>query len=586
MSVGLVTLVALGVVPPASADIEKYAAYPGNAFGRGLVNLTPTAAKPQNKLWWHDGRWWALMYVPSEGSVRVASLGADHTWALTGPVVSRQTVGVGDAVENGNDVHVLSRTTSGITVQTLTFDDDTGRYRRVGGTAAVVTPRGTSSAAMTLDSLGRLWITYVTDRVRVVHSSESRKSWTAPYDLPVPRPTIGEGEISDIVAYDDRVGVMWSDQRRGLVRFAVHRNDAPDTAWTSEVALSGAGMADDHISMQVVRHRGQDTPFAAVKTSMGDNGEAGDSPLVLVLRRTAGGWSNHVVSTVDDGWTRPVLAIDAAGTAYVIGRRAGSIVVKSAPVDSLKFDPGPGTVVMNIQSASLTDPTVASQLVDPVCGILVLASDERSRRYWHGEIALDGPAATYGSACSGGARALAAPRSVTATESAGAVRLTWSDGGTRWSPADSDTARSFSVLRDGIHVGSTSETTFVDDPPAGSRPSYQILAVNRAGARSEPSAPAPVSVPATGSLQARAGRLALWVAAAAGAVLLILYGAYGLGRSRVHRRADRARFRPVDPGLALPLHPASARRHSRVATHGNQPDTPSAAHRNTGRHRR
>ena len=56
----------------------------------------PTADKPQSKLWYNDGAWWALMLAPS-GKIQVFELLSDHTWRDTGTVVDDRTASTGDA---------------------------------------------------------------------------------------------------------------------------------------------------------------------------------------------------------------------------------------------------------------------------------------------------------------------------------------------------------------------------------------------------------------------------------------------------------------------------------------------------------
>lgn len=564
---------------PALAGIGRYASYEGPTYAPGGIHLTPTAAKPQNKLWWHDGRWWALLVADDERELRVASLGADHTWSLGTAGVARAVYGTGDVVARGAETFVLVRTAAGLVALTLRYDPAQAAYRLQRKRTAVVAPRGSNTAALTTDAEGRLWTAYIrADRVWVAHSGRDRRRWVPAYPLPRQGGRLAPGEIVDVVAFDDRVGVFWSDQLRGEFRFATRAASGPEGSWTTETVVRGPGIADDHVSTAVLRRPGGDVVLAAVKTSLGDAGEADSSPLVVTLRREAPGrWSRHTVATVGDNWTRPVLALDAAGTAYVVGRRAGSIVAKSAPTTTLDFTPGPGTVLMGSSGASLTDPTVPAQVVDQVCGLLVLASDATRRAYWHGEVALDLPGRLAGAACP--PPESAAPISLDATVAEGLVRLSWAEDAAVWTPAGEPVARRYAVHRDGERVGVTTGTTFVDQPSTAGRHVYRVSPARAMGGPAEGTATVTVDPAATTAAMPGSLRdLALL----AGAGLALTAGAGAAARARRRRRwqeEDLARARLASTVLTVPAVPPPRGRHARPAVVGAQPVSPWAGSR-------
>src|SRR5687767_8232581 len=57
-------LVALGMVavPTAASAAPGDVGFLGSSYTGAT---TPTADKPQSKLWFHDGRWWANMFDPA-----------------------------------------------------------------------------------------------------------------------------------------------------------------------------------------------------------------------------------------------------------------------------------------------------------------------------------------------------------------------------------------------------------------------------------------------------------------------------------------------------------------------------------------
>lgn len=580
---------------PALAEVGRYASYRGPDYAPGATHLTPTAAKPQNKVWWRDGRWWTLLVADDDRQLRVASLAADHTWSPSTTGVVRAVYGTGDVLARGAETFVLVRTEAGLLALSLRYDPAQAAYRLQRNRTAIVAPRGSNTAALALDAEGRLWAAYIrADRVWVAHSDPGRRRWVPAYPVPRQGGRLSPGEIVDMVAFDDRVGVFWSDQRRGEFRFASRAAAGPERSWTTEIVARGPGIADDHVSTAVLWRPEGDVVLAAVKTSLGDAGEADSSPLVVVLRREdAGTWSPHTVATVGDNWTRPVLALDAAGTAYVVGRRAGSIVAKAAPASTLDFAPGPGTVLMSSSGASLTDPTVPGQVVDQVCGLLVLASDTARRAYWHGEVALDLPARLAGSACRPAESA--APISVDATVNERLVRLSWAEDGAVWTPAGERVARRFAVHRGGRRIGVTTGTTFVDQPARAGRYVYRVSPVPAGRGAAVGTETVRVERVATTAVPAYLRDLALL----AGAGLVLTAGAGAAVRVRRRRRwqeQDLFRARLASTVRTVPAVPQPRGRHARAGlagaarmspgAGGRVAAAPVAASRTPGRHRK
>lgn len=546
-----------------AAETNGWSAYPGPRYGNEL-RQTPTASKPQSKLWWHDRAWWGLLYHPADATVRIAELMPDHTWRPTTAVVAGRPLSVGDALRDGAAVHVLNETAEGLVASSFAYDRSARRYTRQPGSSAVLGRRGSNAASLAKDSLGRLWVTFVSaGRVWVSHSDPARLRWTAPYVPAVPGRTVGNGEVSDIVAFDGQVGVLWSDQRSGAFRVALHADAAPDSRWTSETALVGRDMADDHISAHVVPHKGGSTIVAAVKTSRDENGGSADEPLVLVLRRDpAGTWSRHQVATVGDDVTRPSIAVDATNTVYVVGRRADSIVYKSAPLDDLTFAPGPGTRLMSNDEASFTDPTTTQQVVDARTGLVVLASDFLGHRYGHAEITVGGGSAAAASGAAVTITRPVAPSGLRGLVVDGAVRLVWapSSADGLWAPAGRPaTVRGYTVLRDGGPIAVTQGTSYVDSTPAGDRShTYAVRARGLGGTRSASSAAVEVFVPAGAD---EAG-LPIAYLLVAGFVALAALGGGGLA-ARIRRRDGEAVPLPRPRRPAVLRSSASTGRHAR-----------------------
>jgi hypothetical protein len=529
-------------LPVAVAAEATPRTYTGGTYAADLPLPPPTRTENQDKLWFHDDAWWALMLEPAGRSARAFQLLPDHTWGPTSAVINTDTTDVGDALHDGENVHVVTRRTDdSLFYVRLTYDAAARDYRA--GTPVLVTTRGAQSpAAIAKDGAGRLWITFATaSDLIVTHSDDGGQTWD---DLRMLAAT-GTGqtpEMAAIVAYDDRVGVLWSNQRTGSLEFASHRNGDDPEAWSFERALQGPAQADNHISLKRVPGEPSDTLVAAVKTSRGDRGEAEDSPLLeLLLRAPDGTWSKETVSTVADGLDNPVVQVDeTTRTLHVFAGERGNIVTKATSVDDVRFEPGIGDLFVLGEGGGLAYPTVSKDPVDARSGMVVLASDPDTNTYSHAELPLTTPTPVPDPADT---TPPTAPEAVQArAPSPEKVVLVWSEStdGDGWAPARQGIpVQGYVVLRNGVEVATVETTSFqdtprsADDATAEATVEYSVVAVDRSGNRSSP-ASVKVVLPAAGSGTA--------TATVVGVALLLLAG---LAALLAVRRVRRIRNRPV-----------------------------------------
>ena len=524
-------VVAVGSVPWAVAAPLTARTYDGPAYSPALG--AATRPESQSKLWFHAGAWWALLLEPTGRTVRVFELMPDHTWRPTSAVVTTDAADVGDALHDGDTVHIANRHGDGALYYVrLAFDPATRDYR-ADPPRLVVDHGGGAAASIAQDTTGRLWIGYATPIRVVVTYSDDGVSWAPNIPLSI-REEGGPSEMAALVAYDDRVGILWSDQTTNSFQFASHRHGDDPGVWVREQALSGQGAADDHISLKRVDGEGGDTLVAAVKTSRGDSGESADSALIEVLARTPDGrWSHVPVSTIADDLNDPVLQVDPQSrTVYLFASRHGTIVTKQASLDDLRFEAGIGQVFMVRGSGAVANPTSTKDPVGSGTGMVVLASDGTANAYRHAEA----PIGDHESQVDlGHGEPLGPPEELRARAiSPNTVALTWEEvvDRDRWVPGeDGVRAAGYVVLRDGVEIATVTQPYLRDEigeDPAD-RPAvvhYTVHAVDRAGSRSEP-ATAVIDLPAAESGDGRPWLPLAAVAGLAAAVLVV---------ALVHRR--------------------------------------------------
>jgi hypothetical protein len=528
---------------PATADEgSPPPTYVGPAYS-AAYGSPPTQGENQSKLWFHADAWWALLVDPTGRTLRVHELMPDHSWRPTAAVVNTDVGDVGDALRDGDTVHVLTRRSdASLYYVRLSYDAAAHDYY-VAPAALVTTRRSSTPATIAKDGAGVLWVGYANStNVVVTSSADGGLTWGRVVNLATGG-TAATPEVGALVSFDDRVGMLWSDQTSGSFRFASHRTGEDPTVWSHEVAVTGPTTADNHVSIARVPGEAGDTLVAVVKTGDGHaTGDPAAGRIEFLARAPGGTWSTVRVSEVADRLNNPVLQVDlVTRTVHVFATHDLSIVRKTASLDDFRFAPGIGQIFVNGAGRQLSDPTTAKDPADARSGVVVLASDPRSFEYRHAELALTPATPVVDPADNLPPTPPPAVRAhVVSPES---VVLSWdaANDGDRWVPGGTGVpVAGYIVERNGVEVTTVTSTALEDQVRTATRASeatsiqYSVTAVDASGNRSTP---ATLTVELPGAEQPRA--LVVGAIALLGLAGLILVG------HLLYRRA-------VDRGARLP----------------------------------
>lgn len=252
------------------------------------------------------------------------------------------------------------------------------------------------------------------------------------------------------------------------------------------MALHGKLMSDDHINLKTLQSDASGRVFAAVKTSLNDGNAPSTSAQIdlLVFKPATGSWTSTVFGTIADCHTRPLVLLDEAnqvvhmfataptGSGCPYSGAPGTIYEKTAPMSNPVFPAGRGTpVIQDGTSAALNNATSTKQPVNASTGLVVLAGNDSTHRYWHMDEALPGPAAPTAPTASFTATPTSgvAPLGVSFTDTSTGQPTVWSwdfgDGTTSSAENPSDTYSqpgTFTVtLTASNSIGSSTATTTI-----------------------------------------------------------------------------------------------------------------------------
>ena len=473
----VLAMLVAGTLLANSAGASAAPSYGTPSISYSGVSNPPTSDKPQSKLWWNDGSWWADMWTTGSGWHIYRLDRGTQTWVDTGLLNDSRGSTLADTLWDGSHLYIASHAVtvstdanpkvslSGHPAYLYRYSYAGGSYTLDSGFPTVITDNSSESMTIDEDTTGAVWATWTqvagnstsgfTNTVYVNSSAPGGTSWTDPFVLPVSNPNPAPDDISAVVAYGNKkIGVMWSDQLTGSVWWAT-RTDGTDpnaaSSWHLQPAIQGKGQADDHLNLKTLQADTTGRVFAAVKTSLNDTASDSSLPqlLLLVFKPGTGSFSQSTISITGDCVSRPQILLDTqnnlvhafqtapstsvSGCAY--SGVAGSIYEKTASMDNPVFGSGRGTpVIQNGASANMNDVTTTKQSVNSTTGIVVMASDNVAKQYWFSDRPLGpvvtAPVASFTASPTSGT----APLNVSFTDTSTGSPTSWSwsfgDGGT------------------------------------------------------------------------------------------------------------------------------------------------------------
>jgi hypothetical protein len=363
-------------------------------------------------LWFNDGTWWANMWDTSSSDFHIFKWDAStKVWARTSTKVDTRANTHADVLWDGTKLYISSHRSlnDGLPAQVgfpsqlfrYSYDTSTDTYTLDSGYPSTVNDVRSETLTIDKDTAGVLWATWQQgNAIYVNHSAPNdQRTWSKPVRLPT-APDVSVDDTSALIAYRKDgvgyVGVMWSTQDGAApdgMYFSVHRDGDPDTAWAGPItAYQAPRGGDDHINLKWL-DASTNRVYAAVKTSY----TSGSDPLLqlLVFDASTGQFQPpHTIAKVSECGNRVILLIDEAkgllrtfatypGPDGVCSTSGGAIYEKSTPLSSISFPADRGQpVILDADSQVVHNATSTKQNIKPGMGVVVLAANAQTSRYW------------------------------------------------------------------------------------------------------------------------------------------------------------------------------------------------------------
>jgi PKD repeat protein len=373
-----------------------------------------TGEKPESKLWSTDSAWWGVLFDSASQTYHIFRLDRTRqTWIDTKTVVDNRPKSRADTLRDGQHLYVSSHVFAASAASgnparlyRYSYDSASKAFSLDPGFPAIISDYSSETLTIDKDSTGVIWATWVQgSRVYMNRTGGSDDVWGTPFALPAQgADTLESDDISAVAAFGgNKIGVMWSNQTASAMYFAVHRDGDPINVWEgSRTAVQGPNSADDHINLKALQGDTAGHVFAAVKTSLDDAGAASSAPQILVLDRdpATGDWSSAPFGRISDCHTRPILMLDsqrrvlhvfatAPDSGCPFSGSAGTIFEKTSSMSNISFPLGRGTpVIRDVASPNLNNVTSSKQSVTDATGLVVMASNDVTKRYWHADVVL------------------------------------------------------------------------------------------------------------------------------------------------------------------------------------------------------
>jgi RTX calcium-binding nonapeptide repeat (4 copies) len=383
---------------------------PGPTYTSGTSG-PPTTSKPESKLWFRDGFWWAVMakkVTATNNDYHIFRLRfRSQRWVDTGVLVDARASTRQDVLSTGSKLFVAAHKYVGVSnfdstpdpsdrmvLYRFSYNAATNRYTLDSGFPTTIDEQKSETLVIDRDSTGAIWATWVQEDAGgsqhhayvksttgdCVSGASGNCSWGGATVLD----DVGADDISSVVRFGNNIGVMWSNTSAGVgqMRFRSHPDGG---AWSSiEPVLGGPTepkLADDHINLKA---DSSGRVYAVTKTKYIGQTRPGT---VLSRRGASGGWSSDTVSRASLDRTRPIVLLDEQHNRIRVfegSTHNTAVYMKKSRLGTIGFPVlAAGARVIQDSGSQMANPTSTKQTISNATRLIVQATNPSTKRYWH-----------------------------------------------------------------------------------------------------------------------------------------------------------------------------------------------------------
>ncbi|SHO62443.1 hypothetical protein [Algoriphagus zhangzhouensis] len=307
----------------------------------------PTQDKPQSKIWFSAGAWWAIL--PD-------SIGP-HVWKRNeGEWIKEENLnielrslpGKADVYSEGGNQFIVLVGNCELKYLKLKTTSKSIRMELVNSIPIPPVCHEIETATITKDDSGTLWVgSDWNEQVLVWSSTDQGKTWSQPAFL---GDSISKDDISVVSRIKGGISVVWSNQLEEAIYERVYLNNELD--WSGLITVSkGNQTADDHLNSTLLE---DGRLILVTKNSVDQNGQP---QFVLRVREEEGKWTDfpYVNLTEETSPTRPVTTHLPNGMiieAHTIGFSDGSAEISVNEVRIVSNQPLEVREIIRLKSAN------------------------------------------------------------------------------------------------------------------------------------------------------------------------------------------------------------------------------------------
>ena len=277
VTVLVAALAAVGLSMGTASATTGDVGYQGQSYGGAAY--VPTSDKPQSKLWFAQGAWWADMFDTVSGTWHIFRLDRSaEKWLDTGVLIDDRADTLADALWDGTHLYVASHVVtlssgteavasrSGSPARLYRYSYSSARgYSLDAGFPVAITDQSSESMTIDKDSTGTLWATWTqvsqssdgswTNTVYVNSTNGGDSAWGLPPVLPVAGTSVSPGRHlhgGRLRPQPDRCPVEQPARRWRLLGGARGRRTGGRLAGQLG-AVRGSRQSDDHLNIKAVQ---------------------------------------------------------------------------------------------------------------------------------------------------------------------------------------------------------------------------------------------------------------------------------------------------------------------------------------------